>query len=150
MASLRRTISQQIRDSRATTTVSGKADHSNPSMPAAASFAAASSQAQSPFLRAVALAMEGGAKGATKMSSWKKLLIQFGVCFVVGLLLGWFTPQKWQLYVPDSLAVEGKSAAEADLFGNSMVANALTETKTTASRDEVGNTFSGDYLHCPS
>lgn len=128
MASLRRSLSSQIRDSRAT--ASGKA-----SSPLAASLGGrALSQAQVLLLwplRVVAMA-ESCARGATKLSSWKKLLIQFGICFAVGLLLGWFTPQKWQSFVPDSLAVKGKTA-EADLFGRSVGANALTETKTASS-----------------
>ncbi|KAG0578379.1 hypothetical protein KC19_4G018600 [Ceratodon purpureus] len=136
MASLRRSLSPQIRDCRASS--SGKSEHNpfqqlNASVPASLG-ARALSQAQSLLLwplRVFAMAESFG-RGATKMSSWKKLLIQFGVCFVIGLFLGWFTPPKWQLFVPDSLAVEGKTA-EADLFGSSRVANALTETKTASS-----------------
>lgn len=85
------------------------------------------------------------------MSSWKKLLIQFGVCFAVGLCLGWFTPHKWML---DSLPVERKSVfgdgkfAEAEVFGRSEAANALagmenvTKRKDMISVNGAGN-FSG-------
>lgn len=71
---------------------------------------------------------------AKKMSSWKKLLIQFGVCFAIGLLVGSFTPQKWQL-------LEENSALKADVA--STVATALPESKTSA---VIGNTFSGTVL----
>lgn len=84
------------------------------------------------------MAMEtgfGGGKGAPKMRSWKKLLIQCGVYFAIGVVMGWLTPQQWQLYAPESVAGEGKE--EDALFGRSM---AFTETKISA---EIGNAFVG-------
>lgn len=123
MASLRRSLSPQIRDPKA----SGKAEQNNPFQQLNPPLSGAQSLLLLP-LRVVAMA-ESCARGATKMNSWKRLLIQFGVCFAFGLLLGWFTPPKWQLFVPDSLAVEGK-IADSELFG---VANALTETKIASS-----------------
>jgi hypothetical protein len=123
MASLRRSLSPQIRDPKA----SGKAEQNNPFQQLNPPLSGAQSLLLWP-LRVVAMA-ESCARGATKMNSWKRLLIQFGVCFSFGLLLGWFTPSKWQLFVPDSLAVEGK-ITDSELFG---VANALTETKMASS-----------------
>jgi len=56
-------------------------------------------------------------EGGPKASVWRKLLLQFGVCFSLGLCLGFFTPHnKWPAaYVPDSL-VEGKNFIEGDLL----------------------------------
>ena len=161
MGLLRRNSTQQIRDSTATDSDSdsddGKLDPSqqlNPPLPASLG-SAALSRAQSLLLwpvRMVAMA-ESYAKGATKMSSWKKLLIQLGVCFVMGFLLGWVVPQKWQLFVPDSLAV-GSGTAEADLFGGFGVANAVMESKTASrlgskARDVISvDEFSGGNTFC--
>ncbi|XP_024370762.1 probable beta-1,4-xylosyltransferase IRX9H [Physcomitrium patens] len=159
MASLRKTLLQKIRDPRAAIagkTAPSQQQHTHPLLALLAT--AALSLAQALLLLPCYLHMrlvgpaEGSQKGAAKMSSWKKLLVQFGVCFTIGLCLGWFTPHKWMQH---SLAVDGRpffgdaKTTDVDLSGRFVATNALMDAKTaTKGRDMISfdaakNNFSG-------
>lgn len=142
MASIRRTLSGRICRLRASSScyssLSGKIAGSS-----------TLSQAFSLFplmLLARSVAM---VDGGPKASVWRKLLLQCGVCFSLGLCLGFFTPHsKWPAaYVPGSL-VEGENFIEADLLKAAEETNMDSlQVRVPVDVDAgIGSRFPGDVL----
>lgn len=151
MASIRRTLSGRICELR------GGSSSYYSSLSGKIAVPSTLSQAFSLFsltLLARVVAMVDG--GGPKASVWRKLLLQFGVCFSLGLCLGFFTPHnKWPAaYVPDSL-VEGKNFIEGDLLKAAAETNMDSpQARVTVNVDAgIESRFPGEVLlqhknHC--
>ena len=142
MASIRRTLSGRICELRASSSycspLSGKTAVSS-----------TLSQAFSLFSLTLLARLVAMVDGGPKASVWRKLLLQFGVCFSLGLCLGFFTPHnKWPAaYVPDSL-VEGKNFIEGDLLKAAAETNMNSpQARVTVNVDAgIGSRFPGEVL----